>query len=214
MLQGDITSFSSFYFAANTFTLFTLPLELLSFTGNLQNDNSVLLNWKTENEINTSHFVVERSADGIRYNGIGNVTANGRNNTGGSFNYSFTDNDAINQSSQRLYYRLRMVDIDGNFKYSNIISVSFPLITSKLSVSPNPVLTAVKVAITAEADGRVQWKLTDNVGRVIQKGSENVKKGSGNNFTINMNRLPAGSYNLNVVGAGIDQNVKMQKIVT
>jgi len=189
-----------------------LPLDLLSFTGHLQNDNSVLLNWKTENEINTSYFVVERSADGIRYNGIGNVTANGRNNTGGSFNYSLTDNDAINQSSQRLYYRLKMVDIDGNFKYSNIISVSFPLITGKLGVSPNPVLTTMKVAITAEADGRVQWKLTDNVGRVIQKGSENVKKGTGNNFTINMNKLPAGTYNLSVTGAGIDQNEKIQKL--
>jgi hypothetical protein len=58
MLQGDITSFSSFYFAANNFTL---PLDLLSFTGQLQNNNSVLLNWKTENEISTSYFIVERS---------------------------------------------------------------------------------------------------------------------------------------------------------
>ena len=209
VITANITSFSSFYFAAN---LSTLPLDLLTFTGQLQNNNSVLLNWKTENEINTSHFVVERSADGIRFNGIGNVTANGRNNTGGSFSYAFTDNDAINQSSQRLYYRLRMVDIDGNFKYSNIISVSFPLITGKLSISPNPVLTEVKVAITSEADGRVQWKLTDNVGKVIQTGSEYVRKGAGNNFTINMNRLSTGTYNLSVTGAGIDQNVKMQKL--
>ena len=211
MLQGDITS--SFHLSIlRLITLRTLPLDLLTFTGQLQNNNSVLLNWKTENEINTSHFVIERSADGIRFNGIGNVTANGRNNTGGSFSYAFTDNDAINQSSQRLYYRLRMVDIDGNFKYSNIISVSFPLITGKLSISPNPVLTSVKVAITSEADGRVQWKLTDNVGKVIQTGSEYVRKGAGNNFTINMNRLSTGTYNLSVTGAGIDQNVKMQKL--
>ena len=105
-----------------------------------------------------------------------------------------------------------MVDIDGRFEYSNIISVSFPLITGKLSIAPNPVLTEVKVTIASEADGRVQWKLTDNVGRVILKGSENVKKGAGNNFTINMNRLPAGTYNLNVTGAGIDQNEKIQKL--
>ena len=151
-MQTSISSFSSFYFASNNITV--LPLDLLTFTGQLQNNNSVLLNWKTENEVNTSHFVVERSADGIRYSGIGNVTANGRNNTGGSFNYSFTDNDAINQSSQRLYYRLKMVDIDGSYKYSNIISVSFPLITGKLSIAPNPVLTEVKVTIASEADGR------------------------------------------------------------
>jgi len=209
VLQTSIPSFSSFYFAAN---LGTLPLDLLTFTGQLQNNNSVLLNWKTENEINTSYFVVERSADGIRFNGIGNVTANGRNNTGSSFNYSLTDYDAINQSSQRLYYRLKMVDIDGRFEYSNIISVSFPIITGKLSIAPNPVLTEMKVTIASETDGRVQWKLTDNVGRVIQKGSEYVRKGVVNNFTINMNRLPAGTYNLNVIGAGIDQNEKLQKL--
>jgi hypothetical protein len=127
MLQGDISSFSSFYFAS---TNVTLPLDLISFSGHLQNDNSVLLNWKTENEINTSHFVVERSTDAIRFNGIGNINANGRNNPGGSFNYALSDNDAVNQSTHRLYYRLKMVDIDGRFTYSNIVAVSLPLITS------------------------------------------------------------------------------------
>jgi len=209
MLQGDITSFSSFYFAANNFTL---PLDLLSFTGRLQNDNSVLLNWKTENEINTSHFEIERSIDGNRFNGIGNVPANGRNNAGGSFNYAFTDNDAINQPSQRLYYRLKMVDIDGTYKYSNIVSISLPLTTSKLSISPNPVINEAKVTIASPADGNVKWKLIDNVGRIILKGSENVKKGGGNNFAIDMNKLPAGTYYLSVAGAGNDQEIKIQKL--
>lgn len=209
MLQADISSFSSFYFAANNFTL---PLDLLSFTGQLQNDHSVLLNWKTENEVNTSHFSVERSTDGIRFNGIGNVTANGRNNTGGTFHYSLTDNDAINQPSQKLYYRLKLVDIDGTYKYSNVVSVSMPPITGKLTISPNPVMSEMKVTLTSIADGKVQWKLVDNVGRIIMKGAEQVKKGNGNNFTINMNRLPAGTYSLNVMGAGIDQKVKIQKL--
>jgi len=209
MLQGDISSFSSFYFAANNVTL---PLDLLSFTGRLQNNNSVLLNWKTENEINTSHFAIERSIDGNRFIGIGNVSANGRNNTGSSFSYSYTDNDAINQSSQRLYYRLKMIDIDGTYKYSNIVSISLPLTTGKLTISPNPVINEVKVTIASPADGRAQWKLMDNVGRIILKGSENVKKGAGNNFTINMNKLSAGTYYLSVTGAGNDQEVKIQKL--
>jgi len=209
MLQGDITSFSSFYFASSNFTL---PLDLISFTGHLQNDNSVLLNWKTENEFNTSHFEVERSTDGIRFTGIGNVNANGRNNAGGSFNYSLTDNDAVNQSSQRLHYRLKMVDIDGRFKYSNIVSVTMPFITGKMSVSPIPVVNEMKVSIAAPTDGNVQWKLIDNVGRIIMKGTEHVKKGGGNSFSINMNRLPAGTYNLTATGAGIDQKVKLQKL--
>jgi hypothetical protein len=52
----------------------------------------------------------------------------------------------------------------------------------------------------------------DNVGRVLLKGTEQVKKGEGNNFTINMNRLSAGTYYLSVKGAGNDQNVKIQKL--
>jgi len=210
MLQGDISSFSSFYFAS---TNATLPLDLLSFTGYLQNDNTVLLNWKTENEINTSHFVIERSTDGNRFIALGNVPAQGgRNNIGTSFNYSSTDNDAVNQSAQRLFYRLKMVDIDGTYKYSNIVSVLMPFITGKLTVSPNPVINEVKISVASPEDGRVQWKLIDNVGRVMMKGTENVKKGAGNNFTINMTRLSAGTYYLSVEGAGNDQRVKMQKL--
>lgn len=208
VLQGDITSFSSFYFASNNFTL---PLDLLSFTGQLQNNNSVLLNWKTENEINTSHFVIERSIDGSRFTALGNVTANGRNNVPGSFNYAFTDNDAISQSSQKLFYRLRMVDIDGTYKYSNIVAVTLPFITGKITVSPNPVVNEVKVMVASPEQGNIQWKLIDNVGRILLKGSEQVSKGT-NTFNINMNRLPAGTYYLNLTGAGNDQKVKMQKL--
>ena len=105
-----------------------------------------------------------------------------------------------------------MVDIDGKYKYSNIVVVSMPLTTDKISVSPNPVVSEAKITITSSSDGKIQWKLIDNVGRVIMKGTEQVKKGSGNNFTINMNRLPAGAYNLTVTGAGLDQIVKMQKL--
>ena len=210
VITASIDAFSSFYFAAANLSV--LPLDLLSFTGRLQNDNSVLLNWKTENEINTSHFAIERSIDGNRFTGIGNVTANGRNNAGGSFSYGFTDNDAVNQPSQRIYYRLKMVDIDGTFKYSNIVSISMPITTGRLNISPNPVLNEVKVSIASVADGRLQWKMMDNVGRTLLKGSEHVKKGAGNNFTIDMNRLPAGNYYLSVSGAGNDQRVKIQKL--
>jgi hypothetical protein len=105
-----------------------------------------------------------------------------------------------------------MVDIDGTYKYSNTVSILMPFITGKLTVSPNPVINEVKISIASPENGRVQWKLIDNVGRVMMKGTENVKKGAGNNFTINMARLSAGAYYLSVEGAGNDQKVKMQKL--
>jgi glucose/arabinose dehydrogenase len=208
MLQGNISSFSSFYFSSSNIAL---PLDLITFSGSLQNNSTVLLKWETENEINTSHFLVERSIDGTHFNAIGTVSANGNNNPG-LFNYSLIDIDASNQQSLLLYYRLKIVDIDGNFKYSGIITISLADITGKLSVSPNPVVNEAKVNISSPADGRIQWKLIDNTGRIILQNSEHVKRGNGNRFTINMNKLSIGSYYLSVSGTGIDQKVKLQKL--
>ncbi|HKB44249.1 MAG TPA: PQQ-dependent sugar dehydrogenase, partial [Chitinophagaceae bacterium] len=209
VLQYDnLTGFSSFYFSSSNIAL---PLDLITFSGSLQDNSTVLLKWKTENEINTSHFVVERSIDGNHFNGIGSVSANGNNNNG-VFNYSLSDIDAANQPSLLLYYRLKVVDIDGNFKYSGIITISLADITGKLSVSPNPAVNEVKVNISSPADEMIQWKLIDNTGQVILQNSEHVKRGNGNSFTINMNKLSRGSYYLSVSGTGIDQKVKLQKL--
>jgi len=208
MLQGDISGFSSFYFGSSNITL---PLDLLTFSGSLQNNSTVLLKWKTENEINTSNFLVERSIDGNVFNAIGTISANGNNN-GSVFNYSFADVDAANQQSLLLYYRLKIVDRDGSFKYSSIITISLADITGKLTVSPNPVVGEAKINISAPADGSIEWKLIDNTGRIILQNAEYVRKGNGNSFTINMNKLSRGSYYLSVSGAGIDQKVKLQKL--
>jgi hypothetical protein len=170
------------------------------------------LKWKTENEINTSHFLVERSIDGNHFDAIGTVAANGNNINGSVFNYSFTDVEAANQQSLLLYYRLKVVDRDGVFKYSSVITISLNDITGKLTVSPNPAVSEAKVNISSPADGRIEWKLIDNTGRVVLQNSEHVKKGNGNSFTINMNKLSSGSYYLSVSGAGIDQKVNLQKL--
>ena len=85
-------------------------------------------------------------------------------------------------------------------------------ITGKLSVSPNPVVNEVKINISSPAEERIQWKLIDNTGRIILQSSEHIKRGSGNSFTINMNKLSGGSYYLSVSGTGIDQKVKLQKL--
>src|SRR4030095_5282370 len=77
MLQGSITSFSSFYFGNSSITL---PLQLLTFKGSLQNDATLLL-WETASEVNVSHFAVERSIDNRSFTTIGSVSANGNGMT-------------------------------------------------------------------------------------------------------------------------------------
>ena len=205
VLQGDITSFSSFYFSnANLI----LPLHLLTFSGSLQN-NATLLEWETANEINTAQFIIERSTDGRNFTQIGVVAAAGNNSN--TNRYSFTDYDATRQSSSILYYRLKITDRDGAYAYSKVVIISLPYITGTVTVFPNPVLKVMKVTITTAVEGKTKWSLVDNTGRVIIQNSAWLKKGD-NNLDINLGSLSAGVYYLNVSGAGIDQKVKLEKL--
>ncbi len=204
VLQADISSFSTFYFGTPQFTL---PLELLVFNGSLVN-NSTYLVWQTTNERNTSKFIIERSVDAQDFESIGTVMAAG--NSTSVLNYNFTDFDAANQSSATLYYRLRMIDMDGRFTYSNTIVVSLADIAGKLTLAPNPASHEVKATINVLKAGRAKWELIDNGGRVVLNGTVNLKTGK-NVLPININALKGGAYYLTVKGDNIDQKVKLQK---
>ncbi len=206
MLQGNISSFSSFYFASSTITL---PLDLITFTATLQNNTATLLKWKTENEINASHFIVERSVNGFNFNSIGSVTAN--NNTGLN-DYSFTDNEVANQQSLVVYYRLKMVDIDGALKYSKVIPIALADFAGNVSAMPNPVTNETRLTLTAPQDGNLVYTIIDNAGRTILQKSAQVKKGIVSAFTIDMSGYSIGSYYLRIKGAGINTSLKLQKL--
>jgi photosystem II stability/assembly factor-like uncharacterized protein/regulation of enolase protein 1 (concanavalin A-like superfamily) len=105
-----------------------LPVKLISFTGKKQQDVA-LLQWTVSQETNFSHYVIERSADGLNFDAVGTVRA--INNTA----YSFTDRQPINNLN---YYRLKMLDADDKFSYSKIVTVTFDNI-SFIKISPNPI---------------------------------------------------------------------------
>ena len=206
VLQGTIGEFSSFYFSNSA--IIPLPLNLLTFKGSLHND-ATLLEWETANEINTSNFVVERSTDGRNFQEIATVTAVG--NSAVNNKYSYTDNDVTRQSSSVVYYRLKVVDNDGSYNYSDVVTITLPFVTSKVALFPNPASHVVNVTITTEIDGKVKWQLVDNAGRIVNHNSIVAKKGN-NNIMINLNRLSSGTYFLIVTGADIDQKVKLEKL--
>jgi trimeric autotransporter adhesin len=205
MLQGDITSFSSFYFASSNITL---PLNLITFKGSLQS-STTLLEWQTANELNTSTFVVERSTDGRNFQPIGTVTATG--NTGGTSKYSYIDYDVTRQLSSVVYYRLRIVDIDESYNYSDVVTITLPFTTNRVALYPNPAGHEVNVTITTVTDGKIKWQLVDNAGRIVAHNSIAAKRGN-NNVVISLNRLSSGTYFLIVSGTGIDQRIKLEKL--
>jgi hypothetical protein len=119
-----------------------LPLTQVSFTANKQN-TTALLKWQTVNEINTSHFVVQRSTDGVSFTNIGKVAAA---NLGNEQNiYSFTD-DLTATKADKIYYRLQIADNDGKITYSSIASVNNN-IESYFTVFPDPAKDILNVSI-------------------------------------------------------------------
>jgi len=106
-----------------------LPVSLLSFTATPSN-GLVNLAWSTTDEKNVASFEIERSVNGREFISIGSTAA--KNST--SNNYGRTDEKPVAGVS---YYRLKMIDLDGSYKYSNIVSVK--LRSNGLSVYPNPV---------------------------------------------------------------------------
>lgn len=96
-----------------------LPITLSAFTGNLV-DNTPMLFWQTESEIDASHFEIERSIDGISFTKIATINAitDGRRNA----SYQYLDNTASN--GNRYYYRIKMVDLEGTFKRSSVININ------------------------------------------------------------------------------------------
>ncbi|HEX7366245.1 MAG TPA: T9SS type A sorting domain-containing protein [Pelobium sp.] len=136
----NVTGFSGFF---ATVTPTVLPLTLANFTGK-QTNNQNQLKWNTLAELNTSHFEVERSHDAkSAFIKIGAVKAHGI----GTAYYTFTDK-AVDFSSAFNYYRLKMLDLDGKFTYSEVVAIknSFDE-SSAIKVYPNPVKNMVNIDV-------------------------------------------------------------------
>jgi len=110
-----------------------LPIGLTSFTATSKN-NINILSWTTNTEMNNDHFEIERSADGITFHEIGTVEGHG--NSSYVSDYHFED---ISPFSGINYYRLKQVDYNGDFRYSQVIFVETKLFNhSALVIYPNP----------------------------------------------------------------------------
>jgi len=171
----------------------TLPVKLISFSGRL-NGTKVDLNWVTANELNTKQFEVERSGDGQNFSKIATVNARGNSNTPTS--YDLVDPTPLQGVN---YYRLKMVDIDGKFEYSQIVIIridnSVQLITK---VAPNPFTGKIDVYLTLTHNTPVDFRFIDINGRMVFSKSVKGLKGF-NWFTINdLDKLPSAPYMLHI----------------
>lgn len=172
-----------------------LPLDLLGFDVRKDKAGNAFVYWNTANEVNTSHFEVERSLDTDRWSFIGEVAAAGFSRAEQRYNYLDEEVKTLSPYSREAYYRLRMVDVDGKFTYSEIKSIRLEG-EQRVSVYPNPATDFVYVKPQSDDfRGTMELQLINTSGKTMW--SAVVDFSQNEEFIANFgNRLTAGVYYL------------------
>ena len=184
----------------------TLPVTLTRFKGNMENNQTALLNWQIGESINFRQFEVEMSLDGINFATTGIV--------------SFAANKSDYSFSQRIhtgvlyYFRLRLVDEDGAFKYSNIVTLRAQEMAgeSALVILTNPSTASTILKIKAGSNQPVVLKIFDETGRLLQNKSVTLKAGTQLVEVAETNKLVPGTYLLQIMIDKIPVSARLVKL--
>ena len=163
-----------------------LPISLISFKAKKDNGN-VSLKWETESEQNNLQFIIERSANGTTFDSIGVVKGAGSSSK--NINYLFIDKSPFNRAN---YYRLKQVDFDGKFSYSNVSFVdNHPNFDAgKLIIYPNPANEELHIKAPFTEKLAVNFSIVGLDGKTVIHEQVN----SDGNFKQNIVDLSNGLY--------------------
>lgn len=192
-LTFDVTGFSGFYIHSGSNVL---PLVLTSFTAKIQNGIS-FLQWSV-NEQNIGKYEIERSYDAVSFIRINEIVTN---NSFGVHTYDYSDPNIQTSNNTFIFYRLKMIDADGRFTYSNVLRVSNNT-AAQITVFPNPATSTITVS-SIPHEGVISITAADGKKMLVQKVRNQSE-------TININKLKKGIYILKYFNA---HEVFEQKIV-
>jgi len=175
-----------------------LPVELVAFNANYQ-DKIVRLDWTTATEINNSHFEVYRKIDQGNWEVIGMVEGNGTSIVWNYYNYE----DVLYYKPDVVYYRLKQVDFDGTFAFSDVVSVVPGDEKQQISAYPNPARDYLHVSGARSTDKYTIYSL---LGEVMLQGSFEAQN------SINLSYLAKGQYLLQVQNGSTMQAIRFQVV--
>ena len=145
----------------------TLPVELLSLAAHGNNDH-IMVEWATASELNNSGFEILRSTDGENFENIAWVDGTG---TSRDINtYTFKDYNFF--PNIRYYYRLKQIDFNGEYEYSDIVSAALKGKDSNLSISlaPNPSIHETTLTVRSSEKGTAALKIFNALGKLVVNG--------------------------------------------
>ena len=176
---------------------FVVPIIGLTING--KNNGKVnIINFATIAEINTNHFEVERSENGIIFNTISqNIIPKGNSVSGADYN--FTDNNILPIG----YYRIKVKDNDGKVTYSDIIFIKAQKTEKLFTIINNPAINNLRIAFNNYKNAQII--LSNSIGQIVYK-SNNIDASI---FSIDVSKFAKGIYNLMVIANGKQQVEKV-----
>ena len=176
-----------------------LPVELTSFSG-VVDGSEVVLNWTTASELNNAGFDVEFSdTENGSFEKIGFVAGNGVSNE--PIDYRFS-HQISGLEGQTVYYRLKQLDFDGQFEYSDVVAIDLPTATvaTLYPAYPNPFNPSTTISFTLPVEGKIQLSVYDAMGREVRELIDGV--------------LPAGYHTRHFEATGMANGTYMYRLVT
>jgi len=178
-----------------------LPVSFTSIAAT-KNTDGVSVNWSVANQLNIANYEVERSTDGSTFATIATTKATNASS------YS-TEDKSIPADANTLYYRIKSIGENGNFKYSNVALLKLSNIKYQLSIYPNPVQNKLNISLGTLTNGTYKVRIITVAG--VEAFSKTGIAANGNTITINASNLASGVYMLELT----DQlgNKQLEKFV-
>ncbi len=171
------------------------PVELSSFVATIDKEGAVELKWTTATEVNTAMFEVERSVaeenGEVQWETIATVEASGNSNSPKEYSYK----DELSRSG-KYNYRLKMIDLDGQFKYSNIVEVTANIVLKyELSQNyPNPFNPTTTIKYSLKKGGKVNISVYNALGQKVTELVNKVQEAGKYKVKFNASNLASGVY--------------------
>ena len=204
--------FHSIYFGDLVGGYSVLPVTYESFNATV-NNNAVTLNWITTQDMANSRFEIERSFNQSDFSTAAIVLGAQSINKGVN-QYSFVDNDKEIANHTIIYYRLKQVDLNGNYSYSAVKTVRINNMADQkiaIQVMPNPYMDKLNVNFDSKNDGKVEIRMISASGSMVKKIQSTINKGTNSVQLQDLSSQLPGMYVINIIVNG--QSIGSQKII-
>lgn len=171
-----------------------VPVRIIHITATRNSDQTNLVNWKVDNELNLQEYIIERSANGNNFNAIGNTIPTANN--GGAAAYHYRDETPLNPIN---FYRIKAISNSGQVQYSDIVKLGSTDADSYISAFPNPVTgKIIHIRFMNQQRGNYVVKLSNKLGQLLYSSSFYIDQANVSKTIKPGNILATGSYQLSI----------------